>query len=428
MRALIEIARVPTAEGRRARLATLAATLLLALTLAATQAPAPAGAAEPRRLVAVGDVHGAYQELVGLLTHLGLTDPDGHWRGGDAVLVQTGDFLDRGARALEVAELLMRLEREARSAGGEVHVLLGNHEVMNLLGDLRDVHPSIYAALADESSEKRRHRLCRGAVAMAHRAHRGGHSAPDYTEISDRCLATHPPGRIEYLELLAPDGWLGRWLRSLPAVHQQEGVVFLHGGLSPELAADGIAAVNQRVAAEIAAWDAAHDWLLDRDLALPTSGAVALVPTARYLAASDELVAPAVRELAQAEEWLLIRPDGPLWLRGYARWNDAEGTPRVDAVLASLGAERLVVGHTTQSTRAIERRFGGRVLLIDTGMLSEVYGGRAAALELGDREVRAIYLEGSDALHDDPDTGPEGHDEPAGTLAAAGGGSPTPSP
>src|SRR6185295_5418060 len=83
------------------------------------------------RVVAVGDVHGDHDQLVAVLRSAGLLDAQLKWSGGKAHLVQTGDILDRGPDSRKAMDLLMRLEVEARAAGGEVHCLIGNHEAMN---------------------------------------------------------------------------------------------------------------------------------------------------------------------------------------------------------------------------------------------------------------------------------------------------------
>ena len=109
--------------------------------------------AQPDRVVAIGDIHGAAGPLRALLVTTGLTDAMGHWSGGSATLVQTGDFTDRGTGVKVVLDLLMRLESEASAAGGRVIVLLGNHEAMNLMGILRDVNPKLMAVFETPQSE-----------------------------------------------------------------------------------------------------------------------------------------------------------------------------------------------------------------------------------------------------------------------------------
>src|SRR3990170_6802605 len=89
------------------------------------------------RIVAVGDVHGAYDQLVDILRTAGLLDARMRWSGRRTHLVQLGDVVDRGPDSRKVLDLLRRIEGDARRAGGAVHVLLGNHEVMRMLGDFR---------------------------------------------------------------------------------------------------------------------------------------------------------------------------------------------------------------------------------------------------------------------------------------------------
>src|SRR5262245_36607684 len=89
----------------------------------------------PERVVAMSDVHGAYDSFVGLLRATKLVDADENWIGGTAALVVVGDVADRGDGTRRVLELLMRLERVARERGGRAQLVLGNHEVMNLTGD-----------------------------------------------------------------------------------------------------------------------------------------------------------------------------------------------------------------------------------------------------------------------------------------------------
>jgi hypothetical protein len=130
-------------------------------------APKPAGAPEasgpspgelpvagdrfpaPARLVAIGDLHGDLAATRKALRLAGAIDEHDHWIGGELVVVQTGDQLDRGDDEQAILELLARVQREAAEAGGTLHILNGNHEFMNALGDLRYVTPGGFADFED---------------------------------------------------------------------------------------------------------------------------------------------------------------------------------------------------------------------------------------------------------------------------------------
>ena len=109
----------------------------------------------PGSVVAIGDVHGDYDDFVAILQKGGLIDAQHHWIAGKTTLVQVGDLFDRGPKPRDVMDLLMALEKEALPAGGRVIALLGNHEMMNIMGDLRYVTPVNYASFADAKSEER---------------------------------------------------------------------------------------------------------------------------------------------------------------------------------------------------------------------------------------------------------------------------------
>ena len=134
--------------------------VLAALAAAATVAAQPRGG-DGGRVVAIGDVHGSLSGLVEILKAAGLVDEARHWIGGTTTLVQTGDLTDRGAEVRGVLDLMMALEKEAPKAKGKVEQVIGNHEVMNLLGDLRDATPDICAAFADSGSATTRERAWR---------------------------------------------------------------------------------------------------------------------------------------------------------------------------------------------------------------------------------------------------------------------------
>ncbi len=351
----------------------------------------PAAAA---RVVAVGDVHGSYEGLVTILLEAGLIDTDLRWIGGDATLVQTGDLLDRGVRVRRVLDLLIRLQGEAAAAGGRVVVLLGNHEAMNLLGILRDVNPKVYETFVDGRSERRRAAAFRAYKAFwTGQTKAAGEGRPWLDAVEEQWLAERPLGWVEYLEALAADGDYGRWLRSCPAVVVVDGTLFVHGGPGDTTLGLDVAQVNRIVAAELASFDRVRAWAVETGVALPLGSIYDLeraVGVAQEAGRVDPGLAAAATAVRGWQQWFLVDPEGPLWFRGAALWED-ERAGDLLARLAALGAERLVVGHTPQSSKRITQRFADRVFLIDTGMLVERYDGRASALVFEDGAVTAVY-------------------------------------
>lgn len=414
-----------TARGFGRRLAPVlaAAGLALAFVSGGVRAAAPsADDAAASRIVAVADIHGAFDELTGILRTAGLTDDRHRWVGGNAVLVQTGDYFDRGLGVREAMNLLMALERQAPRAGGRVHVLLGNHEVMNLVGQTRDVNPDLYATFADRDSEKRREKAWADFAKLADaRAAALGSRPKVYDVTREDWMAAHPPGMLEYMEAISPGGAYGRWLRRRPAVVNVDGTVFMHAGLNPETAPDALDDVNDEVHGDLEAFDGYRRYLVDQQIILPFFTLSEVLAAAQAEAVSlAALVARANDGDDAATAWLrrlnprhvdvirgvldvshssLLSGDGPMWFRGFARWSDEEGPALIQTLLDKYRVERFVTGHTVQSPSRVNDRFGGRVFLIDTGMLSSTYtGGRASALEITDGAIAAVYTDTTTVL------------------------------
>ena len=95
----------------------------------------------PKRAVAIGDLHGDLGGARAALRAAGAIDDADRWIGGDLVVIQLGDVLDRGNDESKIFELLDRLDRDAHAAGGGVIQLIGNHELMNAAHDFRYVTP-----------------------------------------------------------------------------------------------------------------------------------------------------------------------------------------------------------------------------------------------------------------------------------------------
>ncbi len=103
---------------------------------------------QPEQLFVMSDPHGNLDCFVSLLQGNGVIDKEYRWAFGSNQLVIIGDVFDRGNDVLPIFWLIYKLEKEAADAGGRVDFLLGNHEPMVLMNDMRYAKPK-YKALAD---------------------------------------------------------------------------------------------------------------------------------------------------------------------------------------------------------------------------------------------------------------------------------------
>lgn len=242
------------------------------------------------KIMAIGDIHGSFNSFINLLLEFKVIDGDLNWNWGDGHLVITGDIFDREAGVNEALWFVQQLEKEAKQDGGWVHFLLGNHEVMVLKGDLRYVN------------EK-------------------------YTQVVSRKL------KIKVSDLYGPETELGRWLRTKNVIEKINDILFVHGGISPELMRRDytIRVVNERIRNSLDARD--------------------------YTIQLEE------------ELQFLYGYEGPLWYRGYIRdWQEIPMAEKdqVISVLDFYGASTIVVGHTIMDQ--ITSLYDGLVYAIDTGL------------------------------------------------------------
>ena len=389
--------------------------------------PAKVPASQPEAVVAIGDVHGDFDDFAAILQHIGLIDAQHHWTGSKTTLVQAGDLLDRGPKPREVMDLLMALEKEAPKAGGRVVSLLGNHEMMNIMGDLRYVTAENYASFTDSKSEERQR-----SAYQQYMKWKGSHGPllaelPQPMELTEaEWMARHPLGFIEQREAFSPDGSYGKWLREHSALAKIGAVIFLHGGIHPNLAHLKLDTINAHIRDEIKAFDAAKQYLQDEKVILPffTLQEMTAVVQAELTAErksrtpSDEQKQARLVQFLGYGDWLSVRPDGPLWFRGYDQWSEEEGAAQVGKLLEAYNAAHIAVGHTVQKGGRIRPRFDSKVFLIDTGMLSSYYpGGRASAMEIcGDAKFTAAYMDQQVVLLDSAGPSPG----KAGSGASAG--------
>ncbi len=220
------------------------------------------------KLLAIGDVHGEYDVLVQLLKNTGVINENLDWNWGDGHLVFIGDIFDRGDKVTESLYLIKKLQRQANENKGKLHLLLGNHEVMILMNDSRYI-------------------------------------APKYKNMCQRLMMNYPRFFAENTEL-------GKWLRSLNSVVKINDLLFVHGGLSPDLVDRGLSLeqINDDIRKS-----------LDKD---------------------NEMTH---EELMKA----IYFPENPLWYRGYlmkSRSYSIINMEELNKVLSYYSTSRIFFGHT----------------------------------------------------------------------------------
>lgn len=289
------------------------------------------------RIVAFGDIHGDYEQFEHLLTSAGLIDGRGKWSGGKTHFVQLGDVTDRGPGSRKIVDLIMRLERQARRAKGQVHFVIGNHEAMNMVGDLRYVHAGEYEAFRTPSSERRLDDYYERTVESI----KAATPEEEWPVFDDARRANwdkdHPPGYVELRRAWAPGGKYGKWLLRHHAVIRINDMVFMHGGIGPTYAGHSRDDLNAQVTADLM--------------------------TGIYNG-----------------DALIMDEEGPLWYRGLIMNKEADEAPHVDTLLGTHDVSHIIVGHTPM-VGAIFPRFGDKVVLIDVG-IGSYYGSRQAFLEV----------------------------------------------
>ena len=316
------------------------------------------------RVVAISDVHGAYDAMVRTLQNADVLGDDLLWSGGATHLVVTGDLLDRGPDSRQAMDLVMRLEEEAVAAGGRVHLLLGNHEVMNLIGDLRYVAAAEYAAFAEDDDE--------GSLAT-------NPAAADDDDV-DKAL---PPGFLAHRRAFAADGQYGAWLLGKPLIVVINDTAFVHGGLSPRVTELGLDGINRDMKARLVEYVTQMGVLIDAAVIKHTDDYYERPEKLAALPADESRPAElqaAIDTVIRLSDDAIHDSDSPLWYRGNVACSPLIAIDQLSAALKRIGAARVVIGHTPTPARGVLQRLDGRVIEIDTGMLNNYYGGKGHAL------------------------------------------------
>ncbi len=237
---------------------------------------------QPEDVYVISDIEGNFDVFSLSLQGNGVINKELNWTYGDGHLVLVGDFFDRGYNVTPVLWLIYKLEQEAKAAGGMVHFVLGNHEEMNMRGDTRYVKEK-YLLAAKEMG-------------------------------------------IKYEYLYSSNTELGRWLRSKNVVEKIGETIFVHGGISPEMATSRIRLEEMN---KYARSNFGTDKYQTRNRGGNTNAIYSKI--------------------------------GPMWYRGYFREHLTDHD--VQKIMDLYGAKRVVVGHTIVPN--VSSLYGGKVIAID---------------------------------------------------------------
>ena len=298
------------------------------------------------RVVAIGDLHGDYGQYIKVMQSAGLLDKKGKWSGGKTHLVQTGDITDRGADSRKIIDHLVKLAKQAKRKGGYVHLLIGNHETMNVIGDLRYVTEGEFNAFTTRNSQRMQDLQWERQLEWM-RANILTFEEINLDTYRQEWEQNVPLGWVEHRIAWVLTGAYGGWVKDNPVAIQVNDSIFLHGGISAEYCKFSLRSLTEQVMVAMENYDPSITTIVN-----------------------DEL--------------------GPLWYRGLAQEDEADVfSQTLDNILDRYGAKRIVVGHTPTGG-VVWPRFDQRVIVNDTG-IAAYYGSHKGVLELTADGATAIY-------------------------------------
>ena len=264
------------------------------------------------RIMAIGDIHGQYSRMILMLKKAGVIDDNLQWQWGDGHLVFIGDIFDRGNEVTECLWFIYNLEKQADLYHGKVHLLLGNHEIMVLNGDIRYISNKYYGITTNL--------------------------------------------KLDYSLLYSRNTIIGRWLRSKNTIEKINNLIFVHAGISPQLAAENLSldSVNYVI----------------RDILDGNSDAY-----------------------PEDFQDFLMGDLGPVWYRGYLQ--KSRHFPKINPtelsnILSAYEAESIVIGHTERDS--VNSLFNSAVISINLPLWNEDIPVQALLIE--NNQFYRIYANG----------------------------------
>lgn len=277
----------------------------------------------PEKLLSISDIEGNFNAYYSLLVANGVMDTSFNWTYGEGHLVLNGDFVDRGDNVTPVLWLTYKLEQAAEKVGGKVHFILGNHEVLNLEGKTNYVDKK-YIKLAQK-------------------------------------IAGTTNEKEAYMQLMNSNQELVRWMKSKNSIEKVGSILFVHGGISPELVKSGftIEEINQIIRKRL------------------NNG-------------------PSRNRYDKMDEDFLFASHGPLWYRGlaipyrnfYKKCTDKE----VYTALKHFNVDYISIGHTIAKEVSLD--YNGRVIRTDVSHGLEKGSEKSQALLVINKELFRVDATG----------------------------------
>ncbi len=320
-----------------------------------------------RRLVAIGDVHGDFPAAMKALEIAGVMNSKGEWIGKNTVVVQVGDVMDRGDSELAIFTKFLRLKKKALKEGGDVIVMNGNHEIMNVMGDFRYATNGAYLECGTYLKKLKEEEGSGSSSASSNDSDKenvdsnsddGSNETdkPPLKKLSEQFQNEDPviQGVRARRELFQPGGTFAMKLSKHPTVLQVGDTIFAHAGVNQSHVKYGFDRIN-------------------REVSLWMQGKIKNPPD------------------------YIVESEGVVWTREYGGKDagvkyEAEACRRLNSAMALTSdpeAKRLIIGHTPQTT-GVNSGCKGAVWRVDVGASRGIYGGAVEVLEIKGSRVRVL--------------------------------------
>lgn len=291
----------------------------------------------PQSIIAIGDLQGDIEALASILLERQMINPDGAWIGGGRHVVLLGDLVGGHPDSRLLLDFVIRLEGEAQKQGGQVHALLGNHDILMAQGE-----GSKLLKLEKKLFEKY---LVRGAPEQS------------------------------FEDLFRGESLYAQWFRSRNSILKMGSSLFVHAGINGWLLENSPGAVNATVRAWIRFWQGIGEKPPKRT---------------RWTVGK--------KEMDRDDPFLAA---GPLWTRVFKASKDrpSDGPTKkvLQALLETYQTSRLVIGHApTEDQRIVleHPHYGASVVMLDT-QISHKSKGMLSSLEIVNDQLMIRYTERS---------------------------------